>query len=173
LEGFHEAVEGSWLSVQPRSFPFSTLNMKLQVMAKGLQAWSDKKVGHVESQLGMAWEILHQLEIVQDSMSLIPDEVILKNMLKKRSLKRTIARLQSRIGWLKKGDANTFFHMHARHRKRKIFTGRLVSEDGEAICTSHKDKARLLHDFYGRLLGSSWIREHAIDLLVLGIPTHD
>jgi hypothetical protein len=55
--------------------------MKLQVMAKGLQAWSDKKVGHVESQLGMAPEILHQLEIAQDSRSIA----------RLRSLKRTIA----------------------------------------------------------------------------------
>jgi hypothetical protein len=82
--------------------------MKLWATTKGLQAWSDKKVGHVESQLSMAQEILHQLEIAQDSRPLIPDEVTLKNMLKKRSLmlsplKRTIVRLQSRICWLKEG----------------------------------------------------------------------
>jgi hypothetical protein len=38
-------------------------------------------VGHVESQLGMAPEILHQLEIAQDSRSIA----------RLRSLKRTIA----------------------------------------------------------------------------------
>jgi hypothetical protein len=40
------------------------------------------------------------------------EETVLKNMLKKHtlvlaSLKRTIARLRSRIGWIKKGDTNT------------------------------------------------------------------
>jgi hypothetical protein len=50
----------------------------------------------MESQLGLAQEILHQLEIVQDSRPLTPDEHSLKCMLKKRSLmlsslKRTIA----------------------------------------------------------------------------------
>jgi hypothetical protein len=70
--------------------------------AKGLQAWSDKKVGHVESQLSLAREILHQLEIAQDGRALSQEESAMKNMLKKQtlvlsSLKRTIARLRSRI----------------------------------------------------------------------------
>jgi hypothetical protein len=54
LEGFLEAVEGAWNSVQQGSCPFSTLNLKLRVVAKGLQAWSDKKIMHVESQLAIA-----------------------------------------------------------------------------------------------------------------------
>jgi hypothetical protein len=90
------------------------------------------------------------------------------------SLKRTIARLPSRIGWLKEGDVNTrFFHTHARHRKRKNFIDRLVSEEGGMICTSHEDKAALVDGFYGGLLGSCLIREHTIDLSALGVPTHD
>jgi hypothetical protein len=59
-------VESAWQSVQPGACPFSTISLKLKPMAKGLQAWSDKKMGHVESQLGMAREVLHQLEIAQD-----------------------------------------------------------------------------------------------------------
>jgi hypothetical protein len=102
-----------------------TLDLKLKATTKDLQAWSDKKVGHVDSQLGLAQEILHQLKIAQDSRPRTPLEVVLKNMLKKQSLalasfRRTIARSRSRIGWLREGDANTrFFQMHARHLKRK------------------------------------------------------
>jgi hypothetical protein len=129
--------------------------------------------------LGLAREILHQLEIAQDGRALTPDEVLLKNMLKKcslmlSSLKRTIARLRSRISWLKEGVANTkFFHIHARHRKRKNFIGKLVSEDESEVCTSHKDKFRLVENFYGRLLGTNMVREHSIDLQALGISTHN
>jgi hypothetical protein len=179
LEGLHEAVEGARSSVQPGPCPFTTLQSKLRATAKGLQAWSNKKVGHVESQLGLAREILHQLEIAQDGRALTPDELLLKNMLKKRSLmlsslKRTIARLGWRIGWLKEGDANIkFFHMHAQHRKRKNFIGRLVSKDESKVCTSHEDKSRLVKDFYGRLLGTNMVREHSIDLQALGISTHN
>jgi hypothetical protein len=70
LEGFHEAVESAWQSVQPGACLFSTISLKLKATAKGLQACSDKKVGHVESQLGMAREVLHQLEIAQDGRPL-------------------------------------------------------------------------------------------------------
>jgi hypothetical protein len=66
LEGFLEAVEGAWQSVQRGVCPFSTISLKFRAMNKGLQAWSDKKVGHVESQLGMAREIVHRFEIASD-----------------------------------------------------------------------------------------------------------
>jgi hypothetical protein len=176
LEGFHEVVEAAWQSVQPGPCPFSTLNLKIRATAKGMQAWSDKKVGQVASQLAMAWEILHMFEIAQDSRALTPEE-LMKFMLKKRSLmlsslKRTIACSRSRITWLKEGDANTkFFHMHARHRKRKNFIAKLEYEDG--ICTSHEEKANLVDEFYANLLGTNVDRENSIDLQALGLPSHD
>jgi hypothetical protein len=88
------------------------------------------------------------------------------------SLKRTISSSRSRIGCLKEGDANiNFVHMHAHHRKRKNFIGMLVS-DG-VVYPSHEDKAKLVEDFYDSLLGTTWVREHSIDLQALGIPTHN
>jgi hypothetical protein len=39
--------------------------LKIRVVARGLQSWSDKKVGHVKNQLDLAKELLHQLEIAQ------------------------------------------------------------------------------------------------------------
>jgi hypothetical protein len=104
-------------------------------------------------------------------------EVELKNSLKKHSLalasfKRTIVRSISRIQWLREGDANTrFFHIQDRHRKGKNFISRLVGDNG--ICTSHDDKARLIHEFYEGLLGTTLNREHTIDLQALGIPAYD
>jgi hypothetical protein len=93
LEGFQEA----WGSVSGRLCPFQNLNLKLKAVAKALQGWSDKKVGHVASQLALAREILHQLEVAQDARILSPLEVWLRCALKKHSLvlaslKRTIAR---------------------------------------------------------------------------------
>jgi hypothetical protein len=72
--------------MQRGSCPFSTLNLKLGAVTKGLQAWSNRKVGHVQSQLAMAQEILHRLEIAQDSWSLSQEELGLKSVLKKCSL---------------------------------------------------------------------------------------
>jgi hypothetical protein len=86
--------------------------------------------------------------------------------------KRDWRRSRSRIQWLKEGDANTrFFHLHARHRKKKNFIGKLVSDAG--ICTDHDDKERLIHHFYNGLLGTAGNRELTIDLQALEMPTHD
>ena len=61
--------------------------------------------------------------------------------------------------------------MHARHRKRKNFIGKIVV--GEPICTSHEDKAAAIDNFYENLLGTCTVREHTINLAELGIVTHD
>jgi hypothetical protein len=88
------------------------------------------------------------------------------------SLKRTIAHLRSRISWLKEGDDNTkFFHMQARHQKRKNFIVRLESKEG--IYTNHEDKTKVIDDFYENLLGTSYNGKHSIDLQALGVPSHN
>jgi len=84
-----------------------------------LQSWSDKKIGHINSQLVLAREILHQLEIAQDARVLAAGEIWLKNNLKKHclalaSLKRTIARLRSRINWPKDFRPISLVHSFAK-----------------------------------------------------------
>jgi endonuclease/exonuclease/phosphatase family metal-dependent hydrolase len=177
LEGFQDIVLAAWNSIESATCPFKSLEMKLQGVAKSLQAWSEKQVGHVRSQLALAKEILHMLEIAQDGRVLSPAERWLKFRLKKQALllsscKRSIARLRARISWLKDGDANTkLFHLHARHRKRKNFVACLV--EGEQILTSHEEKAACVDQFYTMLLGNSTDRERAIELEALGMPNFD
>jgi hypothetical protein len=175
LEGFHDVVLEAWTSVRERSCPFLTFELKST--AKALQGWSAKKVGHVTSQLALAREILHQLEIAQDSRLLSPMEMWLLRCLKKHylalaSLKRTIACLRSRISWIKEGDANSkIFHMHARHRKRKNFVAKIVS--GVDTFTDHDEKAKAVDEFYFKLLGCKANKSFTVDLEYLGLPSHD
>jgi hypothetical protein len=63
-----------------------SLSAKLKATTKGLQSWSDKKVGHVTSQLDLAKEFLHRLEIAQDNRALSPTETWLPNNLTKHCL---------------------------------------------------------------------------------------
>jgi hypothetical protein len=98
---------------------------KLKRLARHLQAWSQKKVGNIKQQILMPNEILHRLEIARDERNLSPSEEWLRRSLKHQSLalaslERIVARVRSRLHWLKEGDANTaYFHHHARHRKIK------------------------------------------------------
>ena len=158
LDGFMETVEAAWTAVPARPCPLETLSLKFKATARSLQSWSQKTVGHLNSQLLLAKEILHQLDIAQDSRTLNSNEMWLRNNLKKHtlvlaSLLRTVARVRSRINWLQDGDANTrLFHMHARHRKRKNFIASL--REGDQILTSHEEKAAAILEFYSNLI---WI----------------
>lgn len=83
-----------------------------------------------------------------------------------------MARVRSRIGWLKEGDANTaLFHSQACHRKRKNFISKLVSED--RVLTSHEDKASEIFLFYEKLLGTCEQRDISINLDNLELYQHD
>lgn len=122
VDSFLSAVE-AWNSLQASSCRFDMLSHRLNATARKLQSWSHKTVGHVNSQIELAREVLHQLEIAQDFRILAPGEDWLKKSLKKHclalaSFKRTIARSHSRISWLSDGDANTKLFTLATTRER-------------------------------------------------------
>jgi hypothetical protein len=164
--------------VQPGPCPRWSVSAKLKATAKCLQSWSDTKIGHIASQLELAKELLHQMDIAQDRRVLSPHEQWLRNNLKKHclvlsSLSRTIAKLRSRIGLLKDGDANTaLFHAQARHRKSKNFIAKILSSDSQ-ILISHEDKAAAFFDFYSCLLSSAQISDTIVNLDTLGVTSHD
>lgn len=177
-EGFQEAVESAWSSVPSSACPFDTLAKKFRATVRGLQSWSQKKIGHVNTQLGLAREILHQLEIAQDHRTLSTLEIWFRNKLKLNSLalsslQRTTARSCSRITWLSEGDANTaLFHSHARHGKRKNFISKLTSDEG-LVLTKHEEKEQNIFSFYSNLIGQSLDREATVNLDALNIPSWD
>jgi hypothetical protein len=100
---------------------------KLKSFVRQLQSWSEKRIGLVKRQLFLAKEIIHRLEMARDSRVLSFNEEWLRCRLKQHlwglsSMKRTMARLRSELNWMKEGDANTsYFHHHARYRKKKNF----------------------------------------------------
>jgi hypothetical protein len=149
-------------------------NLKLQLM--------DSKVGVIRrmgtSKLSLRWleKSLTSWRLL-DTKQLSSLEIWLCQCLKKHSLAlssllSTIARLQSRITWLREGDANTsLFHSQAWYRKRKIFIAKLLDE-GQPV-TSHEDKAQVLLNFYSNLIGSSEQWGCTINLEALGVQQHD
>jgi len=71
-----------------------TLARKLRATSKDLESWRHKKVGHVNSQLAHAREVLHQLEMEQDSQVLLDNEVWLM-----RSLSSSLTQEEEERHW--------------------------------------------------------------------------
>ena len=87
------------------------------------------------------------------------------------SLERTIARLRSRILYIREGDANTsFFHQQARYRKKNFISKLQV---GNQVAVSREEKQRAVDDFYDNILGRAEEREFTLDLDVLDIQHHN
>ena len=74
LPGFQEVVAQSWGQHIEATCPMELIALKLRRLTKALQSWSQKKVGHIKTQLSLAIEILHRLEIAQDNRALNPEE---------------------------------------------------------------------------------------------------
>jgi hypothetical protein len=55
-------------------------------LARSLQSWGHKNAGNVKSQLALAKEILHRLEMAQDSRLLSSEELWLMKRLKQHSV---------------------------------------------------------------------------------------
>jgi len=116
LPGFLDMVKSSWDEPVQTSCPLECFSIKLKRLTRALQSWGAKRVGHIKTQLALAREVLHRLEVAQDRRTLSIGEDWLRKELKRlclklASLERTVARLRSRVRYLKEGDANTsFFH---------------------------------------------------------------
>jgi hypothetical protein len=97
LDGFQDTVAESWSAPGAPPKPIRRLGFKLRRVATNLQRWSNRRVGNICDQLLVANEVIHQLDIAQESRQLTPLELALRRDLKRRilglaSLERTIAR---------------------------------------------------------------------------------
>ncbi|WVZ71162.1 LOW QUALITY PROTEIN: hypothetical protein U9M48_019781 [Paspalum notatum var. saurae] len=125
--------------------------------------------GNVKLQLAVAKEFLHKLEIARDSRNLSAGEEWLRKKLKVHclrlpSLQRSIARLCSRILYLREGDANTsFFHQQARYRKKKSSIAKLEVDD--QVIVSQEGLQDAAFSFFGNLLGTAEERSFSLDLV--------
>jgi hypothetical protein len=136
--------------------------------------WSDCFVGNVRSQLEIAKEVVRRLEMARDRRQLVDFEESLRQRLKVKSLglaslQRRIVRQESRLLWLKEGDAPTkFFHIQAgSHKCRNHIQSLLV---GDQQLVSEEAEASALCDFFATVLGTPPEHANTINLDALDLP---
>jgi hypothetical protein len=175
--GFLDVVDRAWHCSLGNINPFARLDWLLHNTACFLKSWSDRHVGNIKSQLDICREVVHRLEVARDSRQLMAHEEHLWRELKLKSLalsslSRTIARQESRITWIKEGDAPThFFHTHANaHCKKKVI--QLLHHNGETLVDEDR-KATVLFSFLNEVLGTSSQQQKIINLELLDIPQLD
>lgn len=114
-----------------------------------------------------AKEILHRLEMARDIRALSWHEEWLRRRIKHHSLalaswEGTMACVKSGLCWLKDGDSNTsYFHHHARYRKKNNFITRLQVGDRLLF---EQEKKEAVWDFYNSLLGTAGSRDVTLKL---------
>jgi hypothetical protein len=152
MPGFMETVQSAWHCPLHGAGAFRRLDCLLHNKARFLQSWSDRSIDNIKMQLVVAKEVVLQLEKARDRRQLTTHEESLRQEFKMKSLglssfQRTIARQESRLLWLREGDApSKFFHIHANHRRRKNFIHELEHE-GQRI-TSEECKADVIFQFF-------------------------
>jgi hypothetical protein len=175
LSGYLDAVKSAWHPLQ-RASPFCRLDWLLRNMAHVLQSWSTRFVGSIRMQLAITKEVVLCLESAYDRRQLAMHEEELRRALKLKalrlaSLQRTVARQESRILWLREGEAPTkFFHVYMSARGRKKRIRQLVHDD--QTLGSEEGKAEAAYSF-ANLLGMAATRTNTIDLDTIGMPSQD
>lgn len=113
-----------------------------------------------------------RLETAMESRPLQPAETNLIRQLKARilglaAIEKSRARQQSRVTWLRKGDANTrYFQIVANTRKRKKFIHALHTELGMA--TTQDQKHEVIYNHFLTHIGTTTDRTNTLKLEELG-----
>ena len=86
LPGFREAVQHVWSQPTPYTQPFRILRHKLLATARHLRSWSRTLVSEAKLLLHMALDVVHHLDIAQETRELSTAEFQLRRRLKRRIL---------------------------------------------------------------------------------------
>jgi hypothetical protein len=173
MPDFAECVSNAWnTEVPPNQNAMMRLHIKSARTAKALSTWARKLIPLGKLTIIIYREVIAQLDNAQENRALTEDELQLKKLLKNRilglaSIERSRARQQSRLTWIRKGDANTkYFHIMASTRRKNNFIA--VLNNGTNAVTSQRDKHQVNFQHFQNHIGSSLQRKHTLNYAELG-----
>jgi hypothetical protein len=168
MSGFFECVKQAWDKpiIAPQN-AMMKLHIKLAWTAKALALWARTLIPQGRLAAVICREVIARLEQAQEGRLLSEEEVQLMKLLKNHilgiaAIERSRVRQRSRLTWIKKGDANTwYFHIMAVVRKQRNFIAALGN--GTLVVSSQQDKHGLIHDHFQQHLGTIAPRKHLIN----------
>ncbi|KAM0861655.1 hypothetical protein ACQ4PT_045717 [Festuca glaucescens] len=181
LPGFDDEVKALWegedIDDATPVDPLKRLAYRLRRTSRGLQRWSQRRVGSIRDSILIANEVILRFDVAQEARSLSEQEQWLRRNLKLKllglaSLERTIARQRARVAALKDGDASSqFFRIMASLRRRQSSISSL--RWGDCTAADLPGKIELATEFYMGLMGSAQPRDTDISLAALGLGQVD
>jgi hypothetical protein len=177
FSGFKETMERAWRCPLRDASSFRRLDWLLRNLARMLKSWSDHTIGNIRGQLEVPKEMLFRFKKARDFRSLAPHEDKLRKLanlktLALASLQRSIARQESRLLWLKEGDASTkFFNAHANGRCHRNCVRSLMVDSEVVVSEEHKADATFC--YFDQILGTLSPRSNSISLDLLNLPCLD
>lgn len=142
LPGYQSCVLQNWQQATvPAHNPLLTLHIKLNRTARGLRRWAKTIVPQVKIPMAVCREVIARLDTAQEERQLTSEGSDFRKFLKNRllglsAIEKARARQQSRITWLRKGDANTKYFQIMANVRKKNYIYMLQSEGG--VVTSRR-----------------------------------
>lgn len=124
IPGFKDIIATEWNRQTMHTEPMHRLNHKLQIIAKSLMEWSRGICTEAKLQFHMALGDIQRLDVAQEHRNLTVQEFRLSAGLKRRllglaTIERARKRQASRITFIRKGDASTFFLSQSKRLSKK------------------------------------------------------
>jgi hypothetical protein len=181
LPGFDDEVKKLWeaedIGDATPVDPLKRLAFRLRRTSRGLQRWSQRRVGSIRDSILVANEVILRFDAAQEHRPLSEQEQWLRRNLKLKllglaSLERTIARQRARVAALADGDTSSqFFRIMASSRRRQSSIPRLSW--GDRIAADLPGKVELATEFFLGLMGSAQPRDADISLAAVGLGQVD
>ncbi|KAE8821213.1 hypothetical protein D1007_00841 [Hordeum vulgare] len=152
IDGFEDAVREAWVCDDAIFDPSKRLDTLLRNTAQHLQAWGQHRMGNIKVLMAVANWIIFRFDQVQEFGRLCTLERWFRRSLKLSllglaSVEHSIDRQQSRMKWLRDGDANTkLFQAVANGRRTNNFIPSTVH--GSELITDQSRKEEVFADAF-------------------------
>jgi hypothetical protein len=166
--GFKELVSSVWSDTPPKSDAVGTLVVKIKILCQKAKVWK-KSLLPDRSHLNNAKRALNLMDWIEDQRALSHIETVFRNLLKRKiadliHLVAIPARQIGKVAWCVLGDEDSRFFFHSRASSRLRSNLIKTLESGGTRFFIHKEKERVLTNYYRDILGKSFPPQDLLDL---------